>query len=91
MDANSLLPAQQRWQLFSLLQGANLLLMAMLLANSLFLPSPLSYVLFTAHAIVWMAGIYLPSEKMCRYFWLNGLLPLIHIGIICLWLGTGRV
>lgn len=80
------LSEQQRWQLFSKLQGVNLLLMVMFLASSIYQHSPVRYLLFMAYAALWVSGILIPSEKMHRFFWLNVLMLLV-----CLYLGPSLV
>ncbi len=80
------LSSAQRWQLYSNLQGINLLLMAAFLASSIYQHSPARYLLFMGYAALWVSGILIPSEKMHRFFGLNVLMLLV-----CLWLGPAIV
>lgn len=80
------LAERQRWQLYTNLQGINLLLMVAFLASSIYQHSPVRYLLFMGYTALWASGILIPSEKMHRFFWLNVLMLLV-----CLWLGPGVV
>lgn len=73
------LAERQRWQLYSKFQSGNLLLLITFLAVSIWQHSPVSYLLFMAHAALWVLGIVAPGQGMNRFFALSTLLLIVSL------------
>lgn len=56
-----------------------MLLLITFLAVSIYYHSPLSYLLFMAHAALWVLGIVAPGERMNRFFGLSILLLIVSL------------
>lgn len=80
------LAEQQRWQLYSKLQGINLLLIGMFIWSGFYEHSPLRFLLAACYAGLWWCGVWAPGEKFNRFFGLNLLML-----FICIYLGPALV
>ena len=76
----------QRWQLYSKLQGINLLLVGMFTWSGFYEHSPLRLLLATCYAGLWLSGVLAPGEKFSRFFGLNVLMLLV-----CFYIGPAMV